>query len=704
MGSPRFIPQSRLCLTLVAVALFCHSLAAQPLPQTANTGGPVLQPVQTTGVGQPGLIGPVKFGELTIDAALDLLEQWTGRIVLRPQALPATSLSLNISKPLPKDEAVQALETVLTMNGIAISPLGEKFLKVTPLVQARSEAPEFIEGSSLQLAPSGRVAVKLFQFKYLLASEIMPQLSGLLSPGVGAAPVVVDKANSALITDTISNLQRIETLLVQLDRPALTGLKPKFYPLTYAKASDLANSVRTILTGPLAAQVGSSITLQADDRTNQLVLVCDPRQHPFFDELIAKLDSKGETNTRQEVLHLKHAVAKDVATLLSELVSGRNQVAASSQQQSQQRNQNQSLRNQLQQVLNNRRNTQTGTQQANTPQPVAATTAAAGGEGEAATEFSSMLTILAEERSNAIVVSGTVDDIAIIRQLVDRLDVLLAQVRIEAVIAEVTLSDNNSSGIEALGLKVQADKLVGFSGSLPGIAVTDGAVSVSSTNGSRDLAATLQLTTTPRKSNSTILSTPTLVTAHNKEGVLFVGEQRPVITGYLNNGTANNGTGNSIGGYGYQSNVTYKDIGIELKVKPLIGNDGALELEITQEVNDVLGEIEIDGNAQPRIGRRSMQSFVSVRNGEVVVLGGLQRKSNSRSNSRLGPIPIIGDLLGKRSSEKLRTDLVFFLRPYILTNTAADNTEIIQRLEQGQQSEEVRHLLKQSQSQNGSAP
>ena len=636
-------------------------------------------------------VGPLKFGDLTVDAALDLLEQWTGRIVLRPQALPATSLVLSINHPIPKSEAVQALETVMSLNGIAVAPLGEKFLKVTPMAQAKSEAPELIEGSTLSLPPSGRIAVKLFEFQYLTASELMPQLSSLLSPGVGAAPVVVDKANAALVTDTVSNLQRIERLLVQLDKPTLARLTPKFYSLTNAKASDVGNSIRALLGGTLASQIGSSVTIQADDRTNQLIVICDPRQQTFFDELVEKLNSKGETNTRQEVIQLKHAVAKDVATLLTNLVAGRKQgstTAGTGQQ-------GQAAQAAAQQTTARR----TAPGAPNTPAAPAAPAAAASllqSAGEV-TEFSSMLTILSEDRSNSLVVSGTIDDISIIRSLVDKLDILLAQVRIEVLICEVQLDDNATSGISAMGLQVVAGKLVGFSGTAAGVNVsgsqdTSGNPSGFATLGlNHDLSAIIGLSTTPRKNNITVLSQPTITTTHNQEATIFVGESDPVITGYVNTGSTISGTTGNLGGY--NSTVTYKDIGIQLKVKPLIGNDGAIELQISQDVNSIQGHITVDGNSQPIIGKRSTESFVGVRNGEIIVLGGLQTKQITAETNRFGPIPIIGDLLGTRSKETKRDDLVFFLRPYILTNTPADNESYLNRVQQGKQGQEVRSIL-----------
>ncbi|MBX3751536.1 MAG: type II secretory pathway, component PulD [Opitutaceae bacterium] len=640
------------------IAAVAAPLPAQerPAPAPAPAGAVAREPQPDDPIGFINLPGD------SIDSVIVLLERLTGKAVLRPQNLPAVTVTLNLKDAVSRQEAIQAIETLLNLNGIAVTPLGTRFLKVTPLNAAKSEAPEFIEGSTLGLPPSGRTASKLFQLEFLRVGEFMPQIAGLLNPAAGAPPVVFDKSNAALITDSVSNLQRIETLVAKLDQPLLAGLQPKFYSLQSAKASDVVNKMRAILTGPLQTQLGSATTYSPDDRTNQIILIADPRQHPFFDELVAKLDVRSDPNTRNEVIFLKHAAAKDVATILTQLVTGQNNAARA------------------QGAEANRAMPTTApapaTPAAASPPPATPNAAALGLTLEPSNQFSPLLTILPEDRSNSIVVSGTVDDIRLINELVAKIDVLLAQVRIEVVIAEVTLTDNATSGIGALDLKVEADKLVGFAGTGAGTKVSDAAFSRPA-EGQLDLAATISLSTTPRKSNATILSQPNIITTHNKEGKIFVGEQRPVISSYLNDGTTTN-TGI---GTGYRSNVSSKDIGIDLSVKPLIGTDGSVQLEIKQEVNDVLGEITIDGNPQPRIGRRTTESFVSVRSGDIIVLGGLQRTSQSKSSSRLGPIPIIGDLLGTRSREGTRTDLVFFLRPTVLTNTAADNAPALRQIE-----------------------
>ncbi|MFZ5497258.1 MAG: secretin N-terminal domain-containing protein [Verrucomicrobiota bacterium] len=637
-------------------------------------------------------IGPLLLRDESIDQVLALIERWTGKTVLRPQALPTATITLTLKGGVTREEAIRALETVLALNGVAISPLDDKFLKVTPLATAKSEAPELIDGSTLQLPPSGRIASKIFQLDFLRVGELIPQISPLLNPAAGSPPVIFEKANAALVTDSLTTLQRIETLVAKLDRPVLSGLQPKFYPLHFAKASDVVNKIRTLFSGPLQNQIGTATTFNSDDRTNQVILVSDPRQHDFFDELIAKLDVKSDPNTRNEVIYLKHAEATKVASILTQLVTGQNNAAKTlGAESARPYGQTGSLANAPVTPVP----AQQGQPTVAPPPPtvnVAPLLNSLGLGAEASNQFSSMLTILPEERSNSIVISGTVDDVRLINELVTKLDVLLAQVRIEVVIAEVTLGDNATSGISELGLIIEGDKLVGGSASLPGMSISDVVVTTPGVVGAGpyDLAAVVNLATTPRKTNATILSQPNIITTHNKEGKIFVGESRPVISSYLNDST---GTTSGLGGY--RSTVQPQKIGIELIVKPLIGTDGSVQLEIKQKVDDILGEITIDGNPQPRIGNRETESFVSVRSGEIIVLGGLQRTSKSRSTSRLGPIPIIGDLLGARSREDTRTDLVFFLRPTVLTNTPADNAAALQQVEQfpRKQREKVKEAL-----------
>jgi len=633
---------------------------------TPPTPGPAPAPAAAPAAAEE-LVGPIKLADADIDTMIGALEIYTGRTILRPQALPAATYTLKLNK-VPKSEAVTALETLLALNGVGVSPLGDKFLKVVPLVSVKTEAPEMIDGSTLALPPSGRIATKLFQLEFLRVNEFVPQISPLMSAGVANGIVTLDKANAALITDSISNLQRVELLLRQLDRPNSIGLTPKFYPLSYAKASDLVNRLRTLFQGPLQGQLGSATTFNADDRTNQVILLCDPRQYPLFDELIAKLDKQGELNTRNEVIYLKHAAAKDVADLLTRLVSGQNTIAQ-------------------------RAGTTTPAARpgqaaaAPAPAPAAAPTVNITGVSMPSDEFSSLITVLPDDRSNAVIVSGTVDDLRLIHHLVDQLDIVLAQVRIEVIIAEVTLTDSDKSGLNALNLTVGPGRdgrtmITNFSadnaaagGGIAGWNITGGVVS--------PLAFQAALGNNGQRHNVKVLQAQTIATIHNKEAKIAVTQQQPVITG--STATPVGTTSTSSTGFSTSSQVTYKDIGITLSVTPLIGDDGAIELKIDQVVDDVIGNVTVDGNQQPIIGHREANSYVNVNDGQMIVLGGLQRSSQTRDRTKVGffyEIPIISQLFGGRSHEVDRTELLLFIRPHVLRpdEATSDTTKKINDL------------------------
>ena len=623
----------------------------------------------------------IKLPDADIDSILSALETYTGKIILRPSALPTATYNLKVENK-PKAEIIGYILTILSLNRIGVAPLGDNALKVVDLTMTRTEAPEMISGSAFDQPPSGKIATKIFQLDFMRVAEFAAMVQTLLNPNLQGL-VQLQNANAAIITDSVSNLQRIELLLRDLDRPT-AGMKPKFYTLKSAKASDLVGKIRTIITGPLQLQLGQATTFSADDRTNQIIVVTDPRQHEFFDDLINKLDGKSDPNTRNEVIYLKHAEAAKVSTLLTQLISG--QTAAS------QRVNGQSARpGQAAQPA-----APIAPGQPAAPAPAATTGIASIDSllGSGSNEFSGLTTIFPDERSNAVIVSGTVDDIRLLTALIEKVDVILAQVRIEVVIAEVTLDDNQTSGISALGLKIDGDKLIGFSGATPGLSITNGTVTrrggTASVSGPFDLAGEIGIGVTPRKNNTSILSVPSITTSHAKEATFFSGETRPIISGSTSTPVGATGT---TSGFSTNSSVTQQEIGITLTVKPLIGNDGSVQLEITQKVDDVAGTVRIDNNDQPIIARRNTKSFVTAQTGSIYVLGGIQRSKQSKQSNRLGPIPIIGDLFGSRTNTTTRTDLIFFLRPTVLTNTVADNAAALRRVENLPQRDEIKKEL-----------
>ena len=663
---------ARLCAAAASLALTSSAPAQAPA-----AGAPTPTPARTQPSVAPGApedeLVTLKLPDADIDTMLSTLEALTGRTVLRPAQLQTATYNLKLTKPIPKSEAILAVETVLALNNIGIAPLGDKFLKIVDLQRVRQEAPQMISGSTLDLPPSGKVATKLFQLEFARVQELIPLFTGMLNPFYGG-PVPLQNANAALITDSVSNLQRVELLLQQLDKPMTAGLKPKFYTMKNGtKASDLVQKLRTILTGTLQTQLGTATTYSADDRTNQVIVVTDPRQWDFFTDLIEKLDQKSDPNTRNDVIYLKHAKAADVVNVLSKIITGQTQAI--------QRQNPGSVR--PGQVAAPTPAAQPGQP---APMPISAT---AGESALGSSEFSALMTLVNDDRSNSVVVSGTADDVRLVRALIDKLDIVLAQVRIEVVIAEVTLDDQHESGISALGLKVDGDKLVGFSGSTTGASVSNGVITRGgSVTGRFDLAAELSISTTPRTRANAIITVPAIVTSHGKQAKFFNGETRPVVTG-----TIQSAAGVSTG-LASSSTVTQQQIGTTLTVTPFIGVDGSVQLDMVQSVEDVIGEVLVDQNKQYVIGRRESTNYVTAKSGDIIVLGGFRKNSNLKSTSRLGPIPIIGDLLGSRSRSNNAQELVFFLRPTVLTNSpAVDNAPALKRIEDWPSREAIKREL-----------
>ena len=649
---------------LRASCLALAGLAAGNLPAQAPAAAPAPARVDEDTVNQ------IMLPDADLDTVLNVYEQLTGRIVIRPQQLTAATYNLRIKQAVTKAEAIIAIETALAVNGIGLSPLGDKFLKVVNIQAVRQEAPEMITGSAFERPATGKAASKMFTLEFARAQEVAPMITGLLNALYGG-PVILASANALLITDSISNLQRIETVLQHIDRPNTAGMKPKFYQLRDAKASDLVNKLRGILTGTLQQQIGSATSYSADDRTNQVILVTDPRQHAFFDDLIERLDRRADPNTRNEVIYLKHAKATDVVNVLSRIISGTNTAL------------------QRQGAAAGPRPAAPAANQPAPAVPAPTIVSASNSQGDGNNEFSSLMTVVNDDRSNAVVVFGTSDDIRLVRALIDKLDIVLPQVRIEVVIAEVTLDDQHASGISALGLKIDGDKLVGFSGSTVGAGITGGAVSRGgAVSGPRDLAGEISLNTTPRSRNNAITTQPAIVTSHGKQAKFFNGETRPVVTG-----TIQSAAGVSTG-LASSSTVTQQQIGTTLTVTPFIGVDGAVQLDLVQSVEDVIGEVLVDQNKQYVIGRRESTNYVSAKSGDIIVISGFRKNSSLRSSSRFGPIPILGDLLGSRSRGKTVSDLVFFVRPVVLTNSPAiDNADAYRRIDTWPSRDEVKKEL-----------
>ena len=668
-----------------------------------------------------------KITDQPLEGVLEILSQLTDRAIVRPQSLPNPQITFDSGGPITKGELILALETLLSLNGIGISPLGDRFLKVVPLNILRSEAPELVTDSLAARNPSGQVVSKIFRLQHLDSQTFQQQVQPFMSPGFSQI-IPFENSNAVLVTDTISNLQRLEYVVSEVDKPLKLNITPIFFTLQFAQASEVAQQLQGLIddarsrfgaqnpqqggasrvpqggdpnvptpiaspsgTGgegaiPTQLLFGSSTAITADDRTNQLIIMTDPSSLPFFEDIIQKLDIKADPATRIEVIPLKHADATEVASLLSQFVSGKTKSDSSDRSPVNTRERNTQPRSTFGDRTTPRAETNA----------TSATVSTAGGLGveDRDSQFSDFMTIVADERSNALVISGTRSDLELMSVLISKIDVLLPQVRIEVIIAEVNLDKGSgvSRGIDAFQVDfVENEDGDGGQYSLSDInilglgvknTVFDYADGVTS-----NLTISGVLNKAKESSDVRLLSVPTLVTTHNKEATIIVGEAQPIITGSQTD---------LVGSTTTRSTVQFRDIGIELTVTPLIGPNDVIQLEIDQKIDDIADTVTIDGNQQPIIGRRQAISYVGVRDGELIVLGGLQRHKTTKGDggpALLGEIPLVGKLFSRRTRRFEKSELMVFIRPKVIRNTNEVNVDAQEKLTKQQISEKLKSFL-----------
>lgn len=580
---------------------------------------------------------------------LKLYESFTDKHVLSAQNLPAVKINFEMRTELLKSEAILAIESLLTLNGIGITEIGEKFLKAVPVQTISNQVPIFLEKPASELEPSQQIYTKLYTFDYLsvVNGEVQPLLQPILSQqGQGMVPFV--KSNSMLITDSLINLQRVERIMQEADSPEPVDEDMiHFFQIKYVKASDLKSRLDSMINNTLRQYLQNNTTVEFDERTNQLIVVTHDSNLPLIERMIASFDIDVEPSTTSKVFYIKHAKAEEVDKLLEEVIQGQ-------QKQKNDRSGNNTRNQGLPPAADN-----------NMPpvlpvpvSPAAPTDTTPNENGADNLQFSEFITIVADERSNAIIVYGTHSDIRQITRLIDDIDVLLPQVKIKVLIAEITLNQSDESGINRLGLT--GDLSSSFDGDLsiggPGFGAD---VDLSS------FSFDLILNAVNRDSNAKILSNPEIVTTHNQEASINVSESRPIITGT---------TTSTINADTSSSTVQYRDIGIQLTVTPLIGSSGVIQLEIEQTVENIIDSTTVDGNAQPIIGRREAVTFISVNDGDVVILGGLQSRDITTSREglfMLSDLPLIGDIFAGHRNDDQRREVMIFIQPEVI-NTRED--------------------------------
>jgi type II secretory pathway component GspD/PulD (secretin) len=562
----------------------------------------------------------------------------------------------------------------------------------------------------------------MFPLSYAPAIEVREQLNPFSTPNIGTL-LVFEKANSILATDSLLNLQRMEKLLESIDRPiSAEELGTEFYVhnTQHAGARELEGKLRAMIDGSLKSFLGGTTQVDSDERTGKLIVVTRKENIPTIEFILQTLDAPVKMKTSSKLFKLQHAEALEITKILDEVINNQKQIK--------QKLQKNSIPNVGQKNTAAKPPTP-GSPKTNNTQSTQGAGNADG--GDSSHEFSDFISISADERSNAILVYGTKGDIEEVGKMISSLDEPLPLARIDTIFVMVDLSEQNQRGIDALfgGLEwskyARGERGENLFGEVTNINVpgSDGSTTISTPKKTNSFQGVLGIpginssmpfqmedwkltglrwdqifSLSSERNDVRIFSTPSLMVSHNAPEVhILIEDERNIVipTYYGNTSTDSTSTGSA-------EKITAKT-SLEIKKPkiglPLIDENGTIiskgsifmEVEVKAEKFDETQSNTYQGQNLPGKKVREAKSFVTIRDQEIIVLGGLQEVQVDSTESKfnlLSDIPYFGDRFFKPKSIKYTpTELLIFLKPTIIRAGQNDTAENIKTIDDRIQAE-----------------
>jgi general secretion pathway protein D len=624
------------------------SLAMSTLLATA-TG--LLAPnlsAQTAAAAKSGEPVTLNFSNAEIEAVARTMASITGfNVVVDPRV--KGTLTLVTEKPISRAAAMNQFLAVLRLQGFTMVESAGLY-KVVPEADAKLQSAGVTVSDNAPAAgdlPVGnQIATQIFRLNFESANNLVAVLRPLISPNntINANP----GNNSLVITDYADNLRRLARIIAAMDVANATGVE--VLPLQHAIAADLAPLVLRLIESSGTATVGGDTsfktTLIAEPRSNTLILrAANPARVALVKSLVDKLDQpvapagNGAAGNIY-VVYLKNADATKLAATLRAAMTGQSPTAVAA-----------------------------GAAGA----PATAPTSTTGGQ------------VQADAATNSLIITAPEPQYRQLRAVIDRLDARRAQVFVESLIAEVSADKAAEFGIQWQGALGQSgDANIGLlgtnfgtlgkniinlaTGAASGAAVPGPGINLGvahQTNGVYVLGFLANFLESTGSGN--VLSTPNLLTLDNEEAKIVIGQNVPFITGQFTNANSGSGAVNPF------QTIERKDVGLTLKVKPQISENGTIKLAIYQEVSSVQASTVNSANG-PTTNKRTIESNVLVEDGAVVVLGGLltdEYSGNQEKVPGVSDVPFFGNLFKSESRSRKKTNLMVFLRPTVVRDAAA---------------------------------
>ncbi len=669
------------------------NLPATPLRMPSTNGCPMISSTQSIAHRPPSCLRPVilaaalllvgaavlaqdgaikrgepvtlNFAGAEIEAVARTLATLSGRNVVVDPRVKGT-ITLITERPVTPVAAWTQFLSTLRLQGYTVVESGGLY-KVVPEAEAKLQTGAVSAGTVPP--PGGQVTTQIFRLNHETANNLIPVLRPLISPN---NTINVNPGNNSLvITDYADNLQRIARIIAVMDVANATDVE--IIPLQHAIASDLAPLVSRLIqsgSAPAVAQgqadTSYKTVVMAETRSNTLIVrAANAAQLALVASLVTKLDQPasgpgGRTSAAGNihVVYLKNADATKLANTLRAALAGETRSASAT---------------------------------------VAAAPATTGGVAVSAARTvdnqpSTGGQIQADAATNSLIITAPEPQYRQLRAVIDKLDARRAQVFIESLIAEVNADKSAELSVQWQGPLGQAgSSVIGFLGTnffssasgqnIINMAQTAAAGSGVNPGQGVNIAAAKKFNGVyvlgflanflQSNGDGNILSTPNLLTLDNEEAKISIGKNVPIVTGqYTSNNNASSGAVNPF------QTIERKDVGLTLRVKPQISENGTIKMVIFQEVSSIAPE-SVASKDGLITNKRSIETSVLVEDGGIVVLGGLLDDTYSSNVDKvpgLGDLPVLGNLFKSESRSRKKTNLMIFLRPVVLRDAqATDN-------------------------------
>jgi len=591
----------------------------------------------------------LEFNDVDIKVVVKFISQLVHKNFIVDDAVKG---KVTVISPVPvsADEAYEIFLSILDVKGFAAVPSG-RVVKIIPAAEARAKRlPMVTVGGG---PTDDRIRTQLIQLEHVDASRVVPLLKPLIAKTSHVEAFAA--ANTILLTDVASNIDRILKIIRVIDTPGFQQ-QLALIPLQYATADKLASQISSIFGGkgklaPRPVRRGTNrrgasttslaeteVKVFADERTNSLIVFATKNDLNKVKRLVEQLDiAPPQDNSRVRIYRLQHAVAEDLANVLTGVVSAQAQAVKGA------------ARKPARSV----------------PRPGSARSRGVLGEGAS---------IISDAATNSLIVTASPEEHSAIEALIKELDVQPLQVFVEALIVEVAMTTDFNLGVEwrALGK-------VGSNGLAIGNATNTGTLDSLAAAGAgapptlpKGLAIgflgdtiefngvtipSLGALVTALKGNSgaNIISTPQILTLDNKEAEFDSVQTIPFQTG------TSTGTGVNV-----VSTFDFRDVGTKLRITPHINKEGYVRLEISQEVSNVVDSSVI---GLPTTSKRSANTVAVVKDDNTIVIGGLISNQMTTSQSKvplLGDIPLLGALFRSTHKGSNKTNLLIFITPHVI--------------------------------------